>query len=242
MRECFLSVLFLFLGSAVVVKAQVNWSVKAGGGVSNLIIFYKSDLPEKFEGSFFSQAGITFSGDFAKEGMVSWQSGLALQRSGFKSIPMDFDKMREQVEEIPGTGGISHVEYNDDNKRPRDYDNAYLHRTWSIDIPFTIVYHVFDVVDIVFGVSMNYSLLKVTDDKELKINPTKRSMKVRHLPNAAGHLGLSVPISRKLTLQGIVFSDINTILNFDYDNVDNRWSRGYRRAGFTMDILYRIGQ
>src|SRR5690625_3112239 len=76
MRLCFLSVVFLFLGSAVVVDAQVNWSVKAGGGVSNLIILYKSDLPEKFEGSFFSQVGITLSGNFAKEAMVSWQSGL----------------------------------------------------------------------------------------------------------------------------------------------------------------------
>src|SRR5690625_1937584 len=117
MRLCFLSVVFLFLGSAVVVDARVNWSVKAGGGVSNLIILYKSDLPEKFEGSFFSQVGITLSGNFAKEAMVSWQSGLALQRSGFKSIQIGRASCRERYEEIPGTGGISHVEYNRSEER-----------------------------------------------------------------------------------------------------------------------------
>lgn len=240
MRLYFLSIIFLYFMSVVAVNAQVTWSIKAGGGASNLILFDKSDFPEKFKGNFFSQAGITLSGDFTKDGMLSWQTGLALQRSGFTSLPIDVHKMREQYVEIPGTGGISHVEYNDDKKRPRDYDNAYLHRTWSLDVPFTFVYHVFDVVDIVFGVSMNYSLLKITDDEALKINPTKRSMKIRHHPNAAGHLGLSLPVSKQVVLQGIIFSDINTVLNFDYDDFDNRWRRGYRRAGLSLEVLYRL--
>lgn len=223
----------LMVASLHCAQAQFNWSVVLGGGISDLEIpMNKDEYHELLTSELLLEVGTTISGTFRKEGMLGWQMGLILQNSGFSSIPID----REKVKEIYGDGPVN---ITDKMRWPRDHDQTYRKRNWLVNAPVSLKFNVFSPVSLIFGADFNYLLTDFREEDIIKIN-TRGDLDPQFKDfNIGGHIGIYVPIGDLIQIDGRIFSDMKPRLNYFRKGTETL-ERGYRRLGFSVNVSYQL--
>lgn len=223
--------------SGIRTQAQIRWDAVLGAGYSDPEIPFSGYGPmELLRGDILVEAGTALSGAFRKEGSLNWQVGLMIQSTGFRSIPPDWEKIWGQQspdDEIPG------ILVHDKQDLPRDYNNVYRKRDWGLTMPVSLLYDVFHPVGLIFGADLNYMLSSFPEKDLIKINSAVGAKTEFKDFNIAGHLGLYSDLSPRIRLEGKIFSDIKPRINYMAIHSDEV-ERGYRRIGFSVDILYKL--
>lgn len=218
--------------------AQVKLSATLGGGFSDLSRYF--DDTEEFEllnGHILLELGGAVSGTFVKGGKLGWSSKVLLQFDGFKNIPVDYEALKTERLKYQHIleNGLVIYEIDGTFRYPRDYNNVFQQKNWSVNLPISLTLNVFDAVGLIMGVDLHYSLTKFDQANRLKISGVVKEVVHFEDFNLGGHLGFFVPIGQRFQIEGRVFSDFETRLKLT--NFDNR---GYYRVGAAMSVNYQL--
>lgn len=212
-----LIIIVSLLGTAAIpLTAQVNWSASLGGGMSYLNDYFENNYLYNYQEDFLLEGGLLVHSSFREQGMLGWGTGLLLQYSGFRDIPFDRDA-------IPGSGGIS-----EDNIQ-WDWENSQRIRNWSLKVPVSLMFNVFEPIGIKFGGHLNYMLSTGLE------NRSDISYKT-WIPGI--HLGLYAPLGSRIRLTGQVSSDISP--RFTGIGQPLAPDFNYRELSFSLQINYKL--
>lgn len=234
-KRIWIPLIFLFIWGLPESRAQFRWDLVVGGGYSDLEIpFSGFGNMELLRGSASAKAGTSISGSFREEGRAGWQIGLQLQNTGFRSIPIDWEKAKE-------ISGDDPVTVTDRSDFPRDYSRTYRKRNWELIAPVSLTLDVFHPVQLLIGADFDYMLSTFPEKDKFKINFEGNLDPRFKALNVAGHLGLFADINPRLRLQGKIFSDITPRLNYYRGSTEDEIiEKGYRRIGFSIEAHYQV--
>jgi len=100
-------------------------------------VFGYLDFPN-FTGGALYQTGSTVHSTFSREGMVGWEAGLMINRSGYFSIPPILDEDGGQI--------------------GWDYQNKVKIRDWYIQLPVSLTFNMFEGTGFLLGARINRRL------------------------------------------------------------------------------------
>lgn len=197
----FFFLIFLFAKSG---SSQVNWSVDLGGGISNFKHYSQSELIYKYKGDYLLEGGVLVSAKFRKDGILSWQTGILINNAGYKRARS-------------GTNGIKW-----------DWENAERIRNWSLKVPFSFLFYVFEPIGLSFGPHIHYMLDSGVEENfqtEYKI----------WIPGF--NMGLYTPLGKQFLVTAQVSSDIIPRMVWPTDTHNpNR----FRDLSCSIHLSYRL--
>lgn len=210
-------ILLSLFGATAPILSQVNWSASLGGGISYMNDYFEDHLYDNYQGDYLIEGGILADASFRKDGMLSWQTGLLIRHSGFKSTPVDLDGIQ------PGNGGI-----HKDNIR-WDWENTTAIRNWSLKLPVSLMFNVFKPIGIKFGGHLNYVLSTGMENSAF-------SHSEKWVPGA--HLGLFFPLGQRIHITGQVSSDISPRVTGNGQLLAP--DLNYRELSFSLQVKYKL--
>lgn len=209
-------ILFSLVGSSIIpITAQVNWTAALGGGMSYMNDYFGGHPLYNYQEDYLVEGGLLVHANFREGGMLSWQAGLLLRNSGFRDVPLDRDAI--------GNGGISSEDI------PWDYGNARTIRNWSMKVPLTLKFNVFEPIGLLFGGHVNYMMKTGMDNNQIVSYKT-------WIPGA--HLGLFIPLGRRFNIEGMVDSDVVPRLTGSGGPLSP--DINYREFSYSIRIIYQL--
>lgn len=237
-------ILFLLLPIAAIIlmtdsaKAQVKYSVVAGGGIGNAsqYILDNEESQILFGPTFGFQLGGSVRSTFRKNGKLGWEARFLIRRSSLDLQPLDsteniFGKVvdglgveREAVVDI-----IFH----------RNRENFYQWNYWTLNIPIGIDYQVFGPVGFNLGADMKFLLTEFPEDEIWRLDKsTKTRISNRNLQ---AKIGVYYQINTQLRIEGQGFYDIEPWIS-PAEPLKSPTESGveYRERGIFLNLIYSL--
>lgn len=240
--------LLICLCNVKVTQAQqhLNWHLNFGTGLTSMRNFSYSfeDLNYQLKSSdepytykikekpaVLLQAGLSLSGDFNKNKLLGWETGLNLRTAGFRISPTRL----ETTGELPSVyEGIM-----------PDFDQIKSFRYWALHVPLSLNYRPFGIVGFSLGGDLYYQLsANITRDEfphgklgKAMGNASIHSPKYRHPFHFGGHVGFFAAINEKVRLDAQLTSDFTPRLRIDKQNISNIQ---LRELGLVVNLKYKL--
>lgn len=225
--------IFLLVYAPVLVMGQVRWAVESGVGYSDLEVPFSSrNYYELLKGNFLVEIGTSLSGSIEKDGMLGWQLKLMMQYDGFRSIPRDIDAIQEDMD--------GWIIVHDNQDYPRDYNNIFEQRNWSLNVPVSLTFNAFEVVGLLAGADFHLTLNRFDKANQWKINSRGDLTPEFKYFNIGAHLGLFIPVNDRLRIDLRVFSDVKPRLGYFGESGGS--IRDYRRVGTALNVSYTLNE
>ena len=211
-----LIILVSLLGTTIIpTTAQVNWSVALGGGMSYMNDYFGGHPLLNYQEDYLLEGGMLVYVPFREGGMLGGQTGLLLRHSGFKDVPLDRDAI--------GDGGIS------SENIPWDLENVQSVRNWSLKVPLTLKFDVFEPISLLFGGHVNYMMKTGMKNNLISSYQT-------WIPGV--HLGLLAPLGQRFNIEGLVESDVSPRLTGTGGSLSP--DINYREFSYSIRLNYQL--